>query len=822
MNDHAPACAVELRRATLFAQRERFNGVDFVEVLPDQRSLCVHFFGDVPDGLTPANVRIEGGERIAPLHVLAVRKERAGKEGADDCLHVTLDRQGDFSSYEVCLVGVENIDTRYTCAGFRFRLDCPRELDCKSEAGCAPPATPAPDLNYLVKDYSTFRQLMLDRLALIMPDWQERHAPDLGMTLVELLAYAADHLSYYQDAVATEAYLDTARQRISVRRHVRLVDYAMHEGLNARAWVSVAVSADAPAIDPADLYFITGFADIQSYAGHLVDPADLRGVPSSRYEVFEPVRAAQAAPLRWRAAHNEIVFYTWGDADCCLAAGTTQATLVDDCRKLALQAGDVLVFEEVLGPRTGSAADADPAHRHAVRLTRAEPVVDRLFDERELLAIEWSAADALPFALCLSARLASPDCRRIEPVSIARGNVLLVDHGRSVADDSTVVDSTLEAGDCACEGSLVELRRLPRALKMALAQAPLAFADPADGHAAASTALMRDERSAQPQVWLEASAAADDLVSPPQASWFARADLLGSGPEDRHFVAEVDDDGRAHLRFGDGVHGQLPPAGMAFVPRYRIGGGRAGNVGRGSIAYMVLRKERWNGLTVFPANPMPARGGIAAETSDEARLRAPHAFRSRIERAITPEDYASIAARHPAVARAAARLRWTGSWYEARVAIDPRGTDRPDPGLLREVEAMLYPYRRIGHDLAVVVASYVPLDIALHVCVAPHATTGAVRAELLRVFGSAPGGMFHPDRLDFGVPVTVSQLVAAAQAVDGVCSARVTRLQRLFEESAGEIDNGLLPIADTEIAQLDNDPNFPERGILTMTTGGGR
>ena len=59
------------------------------------------------------------------------------------------------------------------------------------------------------------------------------------MTLVELLAYSADQLSYYQDAVATEAYLGTARRRASVRRHARLVDYAMHDGANARAWVVV-------------------------------------------------------------------------------------------------------------------------------------------------------------------------------------------------------------------------------------------------------------------------------------------------------------------------------------------------------------------------------------------------------------------------------------------------------------------------------------------------------------------------------------------------------------------------------------------------------
>ena len=70
-----------------------------------------------------------------------------------------------------------------------------------------------------------------------MPDWKETHVPDIGIAVVEVLAYVGDYLSYYQDAVATEAYLDTARQRISVRRHALLVDYQMHEGCNARAWV---------------------------------------------------------------------------------------------------------------------------------------------------------------------------------------------------------------------------------------------------------------------------------------------------------------------------------------------------------------------------------------------------------------------------------------------------------------------------------------------------------------------------------------------------------------------------------------------------------
>ena len=77
-----------------------------------------------------------------------------------------------------------------------------------------------------------------------MPTWQERHPAALGVMLMELLAYVGDYLSYQQDAIATEAYLGTARRRVSVRRHARLVDYLMHDGCNARTWVQVQVDGD--------------------------------------------------------------------------------------------------------------------------------------------------------------------------------------------------------------------------------------------------------------------------------------------------------------------------------------------------------------------------------------------------------------------------------------------------------------------------------------------------------------------------------------------------------------------------------------------------
>ena len=106
-----------------------------------------------------------------------------------------------------------SFDRHYNRVTFSFKADCPSDLDCKRERFCPPERRDEPEINYLAKDYASFRQLMLDRLALVMPDWRERHVPDFGIAVVEALAYVGDHLSYYQDAVATEAYIGTAPLR---------------------------------------------------------------------------------------------------------------------------------------------------------------------------------------------------------------------------------------------------------------------------------------------------------------------------------------------------------------------------------------------------------------------------------------------------------------------------------------------------------------------------------------------------------------------------------------------------------------------------------
>ncbi|MEP7187421.1 MAG: putative baseplate assembly protein, partial [Rhodanobacter sp.] len=408
-----PACSVPARRDRLRLSRT-LNGIDYVEVGDDGTRLCVHLFGDIPQGIGVANVRISGGDRITGLRVLSVNPELEPDLHDDACLRVVLDREGDHTAYCLCLVDTASgndaagwlaypgFDPRYACVTLHFRLDCVRTLDCADTRTCVQSPTPPPEINYLARDYASFRQLFLDRLALDMPAWQERHVPDLGIALVETLAYTADYLSYYQDAVATEAYLATARRRISVRRHARLVDYRMHEGCNARALVAFASDTDLD-LELDNLLLLVPPPEQNNAKPGVISADQLEAARTQGALMFEPMRLDDEGTFNVVAAHSAIRLHRWGDKMCCLPRGSTRATLVDAPlpspappvasaasinaaandpapndtaaasavvqRALRLGVGDLLIFEEVRGPQTGNPADADPAHRHAVRLT---------------------------------------------------------------------------------------------------------------------------------------------------------------------------------------------------------------------------------------------------------------------------------------------------------------------------------------------------------------------------------------------------------------------------------------------------------------------
>jgi hypothetical protein len=491
----------------------------------------------------------------------------------------------------------------------------------------------------------------------------------------------------------------------------------------------------------------------------------------------------------------------------------------------------------MVGPKTGDCADRDPARRHVVRLVAVTEIEDPLYRKNlsgyeedfptPLIEIEWALEDALPFPLCISAigpADGCPPCRLLENISVARGNIILVDHGRTVEESPLFGPVPIERSELFCEGEgrVSEMTITPGKVRPHLARGPLVFSEPLPENAPASTLLRQDLRRTRPSVIL--------LTDVGPNEWLPRRDLLRSERDEPHFVVEIDDEGVAHLRFGDGETGRMPEAGMVFSATYRVGGGVAGNVGAETISQIVWPGGlTLNGVTLKARNPLAARGGTAPELIAQAKLFAPRAFRKELQRAITAEDYAAIVMREfPAqVQRAGAELRWTGGWYSARVAIDPRGALEASPALLESIRRRLRRDRRMGHDVQVVGAHYVPIAIAMKICVEPHYLRGHVEAALLDIFQSGlrsdgDPGFFHPDNLTFGDPIYLSRLVAAAQVVEGVESVQVTKLERLFVGPNRELERGLLPIGPLEVARLDGDPINPEHGTLKLNLEGGR
>jgi len=811
-------CKNEARRQAV-ANDATLNGIDYLEVLdsdaipilsPRQRTLLVHLLKPV-SALKAANVHIEGGVRVTPVSVqwafpaaavpaaVASKPERDFFKALGDAANVLVvrtDSGGDFSTYRLSLVKSpvdpappKDFDLQLSAVDFSFKIECPSDFDCRAVTTCPPAKLPEPLIDYLSKDYASFRRLMLDRLSVILPEWQERNPSDLGIAVVETLAYAGDHLSYRQDAVATEAYLGTARQRASVRRHARLLDYPMHDGANARVWVQISTTADVTLAARTTLLTKVGFP-----RGRVL-PAQLNVALNEGAEVFETMHA-----VTLHASHGEIKFYTWGDSQCCLPKGATRATLRNN-PALQLAPGDVLIFEEVRGPLSGLPADADVSHRHALRLTKVEFITDKLFSEA-VADIEWSPGDALPFPLCLS-EIGG------QPVSVARGNIVLADHGRGIAAEkldpapvSGRYRPKLKFGPVSQTGYVRDRQR-----KLV----------PFDPQAAAASALGWEMRDVLPAV---------RLIDDSGQSWTARRDLLNSGRFARDFTVEVEADGRAQLRFGDSTLGRRPVAGSTLYASYRTGKGPAGNVGAEAIAHVVTPLDGIAGVR----NPLPAQGGSAPEPMEQVRLYAPQAFRTQ-ERAVTEADYAAAAQRHPDVQRAAATLRWTGSWYTVFVTVDRKG-GRPVNGAFRaELRAFIERFRLAGFDLEIESPQFVPLDILFTICVVPGYLQGVVKEALLETFSSGDlpdgrRGFFHPDNFTFGQPVYLSRIVAAAMQVPGVLRVNVdnkdpNKFQYWGQKGRSVPAEGLLKFQRLEIARLDNDPNAPENGKIDFFLDGG-
>ena len=73
---------------------------------------------------------------------------------------------------------------------FKFRPGCFN--NCPPEWDRPPRPTPEPAINYLAKDYDSFRHTLISWMSGRVPGWEPTSEADLDQTILELFSAAAD------------------------------------------------------------------------------------------------------------------------------------------------------------------------------------------------------------------------------------------------------------------------------------------------------------------------------------------------------------------------------------------------------------------------------------------------------------------------------------------------------------------------------------------------------------------------------------------------------------------------------------------------------
>src|SRR4029077_19640919 len=218
------------------------------------------------------------------------------------------------------------------------------------------------------------------------------------------------------------------------------------------------------------------------------------------------------------AAHSAMPFYTWSDRECCLPKAATFATLEGHFPDLPDDA--VLIFEEQRGPLTGEKEDADRTRRCAVRVTSVQafdatnqPLTDPL-TSTQITNIQWVAEDALSFPFCLSGFTDEEHGAQFrENLSIAHGNIVLADHGLTIAGESLgevpapQILLPPDPGADRCNRPPPQFA-VPR-FRPSLQGEPLTQASPYDSAQPASKSLSVDPAATLPAIALESTLGAD-------------------------------------------------------------------------------------------------------------------------------------------------------------------------------------------------------------------------------------------------------------------------------------------------------------------------
>lgn len=775
---------------------------------------------DIAGSAAPEDVFVlSGGHRLrAGAGAGEVKCISAVAGSVPEAVVLVLEPIGDYSTYTLELVfNPARIDPFFATLDFKFRPGCFTN-DCAPSLGAGRAISASPVIDYLAKDYDSFRHVLIASMMERVPGWQVTSEADFDMVLIDLFAAAADELSDYQDRVVNEAYIATARGRVSLARHARLMDYHIHQGQQSSTWLQLDVAqGTAPFTLSEDLIAWTGGDDMQGDAV----------IFATRQAGVDPAERTELAP-----EFNRFELHTWSGAEPALRAGVTHADIVPAPSPgapgglmTALQLADAvnngsltrLLIAEDLNPRTGRAAGHDPGARQVLRLEPNAVVVADPLVGRDVVRIQWGAEDALRRDYSFTTVCTDGP---VENISSFRGNLVKTHQGLPVAVHYYEPGTDLQVdGDAEKhlhyerEGLYGEVRAVTCPIPPLMS--PLAYLPFVSGGQVPPRSSLR--------LTVEETGGASD-------SWDEVISLVGSDDSAEngdHFMVETDERQESTIRFGNGINGRLLPSGAIVHAFYQVGGGKAGNVGADAIVGFTPLGGALASAIDAVTNPFDVIDGCDPEPAAEILRNAPEAYRAHQLRAVTLADYVARAQEVAGVQRAVASYAWTGSWRTVRLVVDPAGTTELTADLAASVGAHLESVRLIGEDIEIRPPHFVPLTIEVRLCIQSDAWPEDIRFELEQAFWdgwAADGtpGFFNPDSWVFGQSLHRSQIVGRLQEIAGVDHVIFVAMKRFDAPTPGNPRPEVLEMGFDEIALVHNDPDHMERGSITFDLRGGR
>jgi hypothetical protein len=749
----------------------RFNGIDYVEF--SRGRLEVHFQTREPVAHL-RQARVTGGWPSATARVLPVRRVEWSKdEEGRPVLSVPIEAPGDSSTYRLDLES-PSLDPYFAHATFSFETETPRTVDCERPSYVRATSDGSPTIDYLAKDFTSFRQVLSDFSAQRYPAWRERSEADFGVMFMEALCSLADDLSYQQDRIAAEAYIDTATQRLSVTRQARLVDYWPAPATAARTWLQFGVTA--PTEIPAGL----------KVTGHTPDGTEI---------VFETVVASDDVD----PSLNELTAYLWDESDRWLRAGATSMWV--DGSAAALRPGMLVLVDT---PSPGSAL------RQSVRLTDVVREKDPIRGH-DVTRLVWSHDEALTDDRDLSA-------------TVVRGNLVPAIEGQTYteafaigAPSTGLPQATVRTGPNGTPQYLYTPQNQPIARRAAGAEG-------GEDPGIPEIAMVRREDSSEWQwaPWLLDAQSGDTAFTLDPGTYLQVGAALPDGSVPMDYAGDPGET----IRFGDGTYGAMPESPSTFDLQYRVGGGAAGNVAADVLTSIDLSSPV-AAMVLSVTNPFPAAGGADAEGLDTIRQLAPDAIAASQLRAVTRADYEQTAESLPWVTEAQTRVRYVGSWLCNLTHVAAGDGELPSRARLRELDALFERRRMAGRESIVLPPRYVSLDLDVTVRAKRHASRQVVKTALAQALSalSVPGavpGFFRAGQYGFGQSLVRADLETAIRAVPGVDWI----VHLLFRRRGGTAGYSELPeqliAAEDEIIRVDGDPQRPDAGSVRVDVQGGQ